>query len=283
MQSAFVGSWYPIPRPKALLGQQYWDDIISVAQRIMRERQFATLEIDAAGAESSVMQRIATTLASRLDLLPVSDDGELVVRIRPAVQGWEVLIRLTPRPHGTRTWRVCNMPGALNAVVAAAMVRWAGVYADECVLNMGVGSGTLLIERLLAGAAGQAWGCDTNSEALTCAQQNVAAADLAPRVQLTTWDATQVPLPAASVDVILADLPFGQLIGTHQHNLSLYPLWIAEAARLLAPHGRMALISHENRLLEQVLQATKGIVVTERLQVKVGGMAPMAWLIRRDR
>jgi 23S rRNA G2445 N2-methylase RlmL len=85
------------------------------------------------------------------------------------------------------------------------------------------------------------------------------------------------------VDVILADLPFGQLIGTHQHNLSLYPLWIAEAARLLAPHGRMALISHENRLLEQVLQATKGIVVTERLQVKVGGMAPMAWLIRRDR
>jgi hypothetical protein len=45
----------------------------------------------------------------------------------------------------------------------------------------------------------------------------------------------------------------------------------------------MALISHENRLLEQVLQATKGIVVTERLQVKVGGMAPMAWLIRRDR
>lgn len=282
VQSAFVGSVYPVPRPKALLGQQYWDDIVMIAQRIMREQRFTTLEIDAAGAESSVMQRIATTLAERLALQSVKDEGELVVRIRPAEQGWEVLLRLTPRPHGTRAWRVCNMPGALNAVVAAAMVRWAGVFADERVLNMGVGSGTLLIERLLAGATQHAWGCDTNPEAIACAQQNVAAAGVATHVQLTDWDATRVPLPSASVDVIMADLPFGQLIGTHQHNLTLYPQWVAEAARLLAPQGRMVLISHENRLLEQVLHATAGIAVAERLQVKVGGMAPIAWLIRRD-
>lgn len=281
MQSAFVGSVYPVPRPKALLGQQYWDDIVMVAQHIVREQRFTTLEIDAAGADSSVMQRIATTLAEQLALQVVKDEGELVVRIRPADQGWEVLLRLTPRPHGTRAWRVCNMPGAINAVVAAAMVRWAGVFADECVLNMGVGSGTLLIERLLAGAARQAWGCDTNPEAIACAQQNVAAAGVADNVQLTPWDATQVPLPAASVDVIMADLPFGQLIGTHQHNLTLYPQWLAEAARLLSPQGRMVLISHENRLLEQVIHATTGIAVAECIQVKVGGMAPMAWLIRR--
>lgn len=281
MQSAFVGSVYPVPRPKALLGQQYCDDIVANIQRVMREQRFATLEIDAAGAESSVMQRIATTLAERLGLQPVKEEGELLVRIRPATQGWEVLFRLTPRPHGARAWRVCNMPGALNAVVAAAMVRWAGVFADECVLNMGVGSGTLLIERMLAGAARQAWGCDTNPEALACAQRNTAAAGVATTVQLTDWDATNVPLPSASVDVIMADMPFGQLIGTHQHNLTLYPQWVAEAARLLAPQGRMVLISHENRLLEQVIQATAEITVAERLQVKVGGMAPLAWLIRR--
>jgi 23S rRNA G2445 N2-methylase RlmL len=146
---------------------------------------------------------------------------------------------------------------------------------------MGVGSGTLLIERLLAGAARQAWGCDTNPEAIACAQQNVAAAGVADNVQLTDWDATQVPLPVASVDVIMADLPFGQLIGTHQHNLTLYPQWLAEAARLLSPQGRMVLISHENRLLEQVIHATTGIAVAECIQVKVGGMAPIAWLIRR--
>ena len=33
-------------------------------------------------------------------------------------EGWEVLVRLTPRPLTARPWRVCNWPGALNAVVA---------------------------------------------------------------------------------------------------------------------------------------------------------------------
>ncbi len=54
---------------------------------------------------------------------------------------------------------------------------------------------------------------------------------------------TDLPLSARSVDVITADLPFGQLVGSHDDNLTLYPGLLNEAARLLKQGGRMVLVS----------------------------------------
>jgi 23S rRNA G2445 N2-methylase RlmL len=84
--------------------------IVAFSQKITAEYEFATLELAAAGAESAVMQRIATTLAERLKLRVVPSEGDLQVRVRPSQTGWDVLLRLTPRPLGTRAWRVCTLP-----------------------------------------------------------------------------------------------------------------------------------------------------------------------------
>ena len=56
----------------------------------------------------------------------------------------------------------------------------------------------------------------------------------------------------------MADLPFGQLIGTHANNLTLYPAIMREAARLLSPRGRMVLVSHEIRLLQDSVHDVPG-------------------------
>jgi 23S rRNA G2445 N2-methylase RlmL len=279
-QSAFVLLEFAVPRPKALLGQQYFDEIIHTARSIMQAHQFTTLQIDAAGSDSTVMQRIATEMSQRLHLQVVRQEGEFVVRIRPSARGWQVLLRLTPRPLGTRAWRVCNMPGALNAVVAAAMVRWAGMYADDRVLNVGAGSATLLIERAQMGAAVQLMGCDVSADARLCAQQNIVAAELQEYIEMYDWDAIKLPLPDASVDLIMADLPFGQLIGSHNSNTHLYPAVLAEAQRVLSPRGRMVLISHEIRLLYQTLNAMDGVQIVDELQVEVGGMHPVMYLVQ---
>lgn len=95
-QAAFLCLSFAVPRPKALLGQQYWDQIVALAQQITAEHPFATLELAAAGAESAVMKRIATTLAERLKLRVVPSEGDLQVRVRPSPTGWDVLLRLTP-------------------------------------------------------------------------------------------------------------------------------------------------------------------------------------------
>ncbi|MFZ9857879.1 MAG: methyltransferase domain-containing protein [Roseiflexaceae bacterium] len=279
-QSAFVMLDFAVPRPKALLGQQYFDEIIHTAQSIMQAHQFTTLQIDAAGSDSTVMQRIATEMSQRLHLQIVRQEGEFVVRIRPSAYGWQVLLRLTPRPLGARSWRVCNMPGALNAVVAAAMVRWAGIYADDRVLNVGAGSATLLIERAQIGEVAQLKGCDISADARLCAQQNITAAGYQDRIEMYDWDATKLPLPDASVDLIMADLPFGQLIGSHNSNIHLYPALLAEAQRVLSQWGRMVLISHEIRLLYHALNAMDGMRIVDELQVEVGGMHPVMYLVQ---
>lgn len=278
-QNAFVRLSYDVPRPKALLGQQYWDEIVATARDIVGRGSYSTLMVDAAGADSTVMQRIVQTLGTSLGLTVVADDADLQMRIRNRAGYWEVLFRITPRPLGTRTWRVCNYPGALNAVVAAAMVRFGGVYPEDRILNMACGSGTILIERLARGPVGKAIGCDTNTEALACARQNIAAAGYTKHITVETWDATQTPLPEASVDLIYIDLPFGQLIGTHHTNLTLYPAMLYEASRLLAPGGRMVVITHEIRLLRAVLEEIVTLQATDEVQVSVGGMAPLMVLI----
>lgn len=256
---------------------------MAVARDIVARGTFATVMLDAAGADSSVMQRIVQTMGMQLGLAVVPDEADLQIRIRHRAGYWEVLLRIAPRPLGTRAWRVCPYPGALNAVVAAAMVRFGGVYPEDRILNLACGSGTILIERRARGPVAQLLGCDTNAEAFACAQRNVAAAEMQDSIVLHDWDATQTPLPDGSIDLIYIDLPFGQLIGTHRQNLTLYPAMLHEASRLLAPGGRMVVITHEIRLLRSVLADHPALVATDEVQVTVGGMAPLMVLIQPQR
>src|SRR5690606_18397991 len=119
---------------------------------------------------------VAATTSLRED--PV--DGELLVRVRPfrqgQISGWEVLLRLTPRPLSARAWRTCNRPGGLNATVAVAVNEMLGLDARGAYLNLMCGSGTLLVERALAGAHGTLVGIDSQQEAVECSAANLASA-----------------------------------------------------------------------------------------------------------
>jgi 23S rRNA G2445 N2-methylase RlmL len=153
---------------------------------------------------------------------------------------------------------------------------------NDRVLNVGCGSGSLIIERLFAGPAARVVGCDTDSEALACAQQNLAAAGFSNRVELYDWDACSLPLPSASIDVVLADLPFGHLVGSHATNLTLYPALLAEAARVTRPGGRAVLISHEVRLMERSLAELPVWCIEQQLRVNLRGLHPRIFVLRRS-
>lgn len=289
VQAVYARLSFAIPRPKALLGQQHWDRLraaIAAVRALHAPDAFTTLRISAAGRESSVMQRLREALAAETGLRPVAEAGDLLLRLRrppDGSSGWEVLIRLSPRPLSARPWRVCNWPGALNATVAYAMAQWTQPRADDVVLNLMCGSGTLLIERLRCAPARQAIGCDTQAEARRCALANLAAADLQARIE--AWDATALPTPAAWVDAVLVDLPFGQLVGSHEQNLELYPRVLAEAGRVTRPGGRCCAITHELRLWERLVAATPlwRLEAVWPIKLPFGGgyLRPRIYLLRR--
>ncbi|HET9224300.1 MAG TPA: methyltransferase domain-containing protein, partial [Roseiflexaceae bacterium] len=206
----------------------------------------------------------------------------LRLRRSPDGAGWEALTRMSPRPLATRAWRVCNRPGALNATLAHAMMRLSEPSADDVVVNMACGSATLLVERLALGPAHSLLGCDVDQPALECAQANLQAAGFGDLVRLERWDAADLPLAEGSATVICADLPFGQLVGSHRENEALYPRLFAEATRIAAPGARLVLLTHEVRLLERAaMRHIDAWRKEEELRVRTGGMMPRVYLFRR--
>lgn len=275
---------FAVPRPKALLGHEHLTRLTGALSEVQHGGTFEGFRLSAAGGESAVFSRLSEVLAAQTGLTRHAE-GELLVRVRRAPNGWEVLLRLTPRPLSARAWRVCNLGGGLNATVAAAMLELAAPGPHARLFNPMCGSGTLLIEAgermRWAGrrpAPGQLRGCDLSPAALSCSAQNVTAAGLT-HVDLFRGDATHTGLEAGSVDVIVADPPWGDALGSHTANAVLYPSLLLEAARIAAPGGRLLLLSHELRLLERVLRAQRAWKVAKQLQVFHGGHHPRIYLL----
>jgi tRNA (guanine6-N2)-methyltransferase len=307
VQAVFLAQQFAVPRPKALLGDEHLRKLlgmIEAARGLFPAGTFKTLHLNAAGSDSSVMVRLKSELARRAGLAVSEDEGDLLMRIRPSYPhpsppprersssgrgesagegdgGWEVLVRLSPRPLATRAWRVCNFEGALNGAVAHAMVALTKPGPRDVFLNIACGSGTLLMERLAHGPARQAIGCDIDPRALACARENVIAGGHAGHVKLCLADARGLPLREGSVDALAADLPFGHLVGSHAENVANYPLILREAARVARPGARLALITHEVRLVEGELARMPAWALLDELRVELGGLHPRIFLLQR--
>lgn len=273
---------FDVPRPKALLGHQHFQRMMDVARPIITHAKFQTLAINAAGSDSSVMLRLKEELAKALGLTVGEEEGDLLLRIRrsPKSQTWDVLIRISPRPQASRAWRVCNYQGALNASVAAAMIELTNPTPQDTFLNIACGSGTILIERALDSTAQAIIGVDISSLALDCARQNIAAADCK-SIQILEGDATNLPQADASISALAADLPFGQLQGSHSENQRLYPALLREAARVAKKGARFALLSHEVKLMEQCLKANQDWLVLSVQMITLTGLHPRIFLLER--
>lgn len=287
VQAIYLVRFYAIPRPRALLGDQAFRSLledIALVRAAHPPQAFQTFFISAAGENTTVMKRLRAALAEATGLSEGFEEGDLLLRVRRPLdgrEGWEVLLRISPRPLATRSWRVCDMEGALNATVAHAMVLMTDPRPYDIFLNIGCGSGTFLVERLLAGPARRVLGCDINPEALVCAQENLTAAGYAQVAELHDWDARQLPLEDASVDALCADLPFGHLVGSHADNVTLYPALLAEAARVARPGTLFALITHEVRLMQSLLSVSTVWRQVSEQRIALGGLNPRIFVLQR--
>jgi 23S rRNA G2445 N2-methylase RlmL len=275
---------FPVPRPRALLGHQHFQRLITAivdVRRLSPAGTFRTFSLSAAGEESSVMQRLKEEIATLTGLSLTTEAGDLHLRVRRSAEGWDVLIRLTPRPLSVRPWRVRHYEAALNAPTAYAMIRRMQPAPDDQFVNLACGSGTLLIERAFSGPARGLIGVDRDRAILESARENIQAGRLRGRITLLQADITQMPLPSSSVNALCADLPFGQNTGSHEENVRLYPGVLREAARIAQPGARFALITHEIRLMDTLLADAAPWTLITSQRVDLRGLHPRIYLLQR--
>jgi 23S rRNA G2445 N2-methylase RlmL len=270
---------FQAPRPKALLGDEALRAAASDLTRVAGRHTFTGLRLEAAGRDSATLKRLAEAYAHAAGVVHDASGGDLVVRLRPARREgvWDLLIRTTPRPLSTRPWREVDLPGSLNACVAAAVWLHAGVQPGERILNPACGGGTLLAERLALGPAAFAAGFDTRGDALEAARTNLAGVAGGREVHLAAGDlhAPGWGLDPAygPSDTIVCDPPWGDAVGDKQDADALHEALLSGAAAHLKPGGRLLLVTHAIKTTDRLL-AQGGFTVVSDRRVFAGGHRP---------
>ncbi|KAM9364020.1 THUMP domain-containing protein 2 [Pholidichthys leucotaenia] len=148
-------------------------------------------------------------------------------------------IPLTRLPLANRSY--IKITG-LRSTVAWAMTTLAQIQPGSCVLDPMCGVGTILVEAAQEHKAASFLGVDIDDGQLQKARENIGFADLGTRVHLLKASSTVLPLPSASVDAVICDLPFGRKFGTKMSMAANLPLILTEMERVLHTGGTLVLL-----------------------------------------
>ncbi len=192
-------------------------------------------------SSDEIKRTVAEGIGSMLDWRYSADDREADLNLRLFIEHETayVGVRLGEHPLHERAYKVAERAGSLKPPVAAALLRLADVQSGMRLLDPCCGSGTILIEAALIGAAAQ--GGDLDAEAVEAARANAAAAGA--NVRIDQWDARALPLPDGSVDRVVTNLPWGRQVAVDEMLATLYAGVCREIERVLAPGGRVAVLT----------------------------------------
>ncbi|MBU3655902.1 MAG: methyltransferase [Alphaproteobacteria bacterium] len=177
-------------------------------------------------------------------------------------------------PH--RAARTAERAGSLPHEIAGAMVELAYLQPGERLLDPVCGTGTLLIEAAAVQSDLVLHGYDVDHRAIQAASKNLATIANPAQLELSVVDSREPRLPPASIDVILANLPFGVQFGDTATNQALYESFFAAWAPLLSQQGRMVVLTADQEALNGALKDTpasqRRLRLDRKLRVRVKGI-----------
>ena len=185
---------------------------------------------------------------------------------------WKIMLQVTPH---------VLTPRPDTETVVELVLRDIPENAAITILDLGVGSGAILLAILAERPAAKGLGVDVSEEALAVARDNAAQLGLAPRTALLRGDWTS-GLGDASFDLVVANPPYIRTaeietlepeVRDHEPRLALdggadgldaYRVLAPQILRVVKPGGRFAVeIGHDQSAAVQALfRAAGGIEVT---------------------
>jgi 23S rRNA G2445 N2-methylase RlmL len=241
--------------------------LFSVTANFVGRRNYSTDEIKQACAEGIAARH-------RWRYTPDDAAADLNVRLFIEHETARVGVRLGKRPLHERAYKQAHVPGSLKPPVAAALLTLAGVAPGTHVLDPCCGAGTILIEAALQGA--QAIGGDNDPAALVAAQANANAAGTP--IVLRRWDAQVLPLVDGAIERIVSNLPWGRAVEVDIALAAFYHRACAEMERIVAPGGRIALLTDAPHLV-----TFGGLACEQQIEISLFGQRPTVIICERQK
>uniref|UniRef100_A0A3P8RA11 THUMP domain-containing protein n=1 Tax=Astatotilapia calliptera TaxID=8154 RepID=A0A3P8RA11_ASTCA len=148
-------------------------------------------------------------------------------------------IPLTRLPLANRSY--IKITG-LRSTTAWAMASLAHIQPGFRVVDPMCGVGTILIEAAQEHKDACFLGVDIDEAQLQKASENIAFAELENRINLLKASSLVLPVPSATVDAVICDLPFGRKFGSRIDMAANLPLILTEMERVLRPGGILVLL-----------------------------------------
>jgi tRNA (guanine6-N2)-methyltransferase len=215
-------------------------------------------------------RELATTITRELGW--TNDPGNWTVNLTETGEGW--IAEIGPLYWTRRFGRLERLPWSTNPVVAEVVVRLAKIRPEHRVLDPFCGSGTLLLAAHRHARPAELLGSDKTGSSIEMARRNGL-------VHASTGDAEEIQQPDRSIDRVIANLPFGKRVGSHEDNLRLYPAAIAEIARVLTTDGRAVLLTEDKRLFKDTVARTPGLKIVKERVLRFNGATPTAFVVIR--
>ncbi|XP_061481542.1 THUMP domain-containing protein 2 [Rhineura floridana] len=137
--------------------------------------------------------------------------------------------------------RVYIKTAGLRSTIAWAMTSLAEIKAGAFVLDPSCGLGTILLEAATEWPNVHYLGSDISDSQLQGAYSNIKTAGLMDKIELLKASVTALPLPSESIDVVLADIPFGKKFEITK-DMMLLPKVFQEIERVLCAGGIVVLL-----------------------------------------
>lgn len=210
----------------------------------------------------------------------VNDPHDYDVNLTSA--GRDMVAEVGPLFRSRRFPAMARVAASANPLIAALLVQLAKVGDGAVVLDPFCGAATLLIETAAAVPTARLIGVDASAAALTQAAANGA---LWPGGLLLRADAARLPVAAGPVDRLVTNMPFGKRVGSHTGNVTLYPAFLGEVARVLRVDGRAVLLTEEKTLVRRAIDATRGLRLVREVKLATPGdeLHPSAFVVERTR
>ncbi len=193
-------------------------------------------------------------------------------------------VQLSRHPLSKRISRSLRPVAALKANVAYALLHLAGI-SDETtsMLDPFCGSGTILLEAAELHPHLRLFGSDYNATTLAGTRRNVASAGHSGRIALCCCDARRIAtVYGRTFDAIITNPPFGIRHGQRINFDGFYHRLLEQAAQVLQPGGRLAMLSWKRGVIDRV-NRRQGLF--RRLQARVvetGGIYPRIYVLERN-